>query len=138
MRPFKLRSEIQVMSIGLPARGRRNYGVRWLVYNLLVCSEIWLEQPLPANSCVLVLCTFKCVAIQSQLKVKEEQVKALQTQAALLREVDPEKERELADRKVEVEDRFNRLLAPLIERRKKLDQIKRVKQVTMRVAVVDK
>ena len=70
------------------------------------------------------------IPLQSQLKVKEEQVKALQTQAVLLREVDPDKEVELSDRKAEVEDRFARLLAPLLERRKKLDQIKRVKQVT--------
>lgn len=56
-------------------------------------------------------------------------MKALENQAVLLREVDPDKEKELADKKAEVQDRFARLMAPLIERRKKLDQVKRVKQV---------
>jgi len=67
--------------------------------------------------------------VQSQLKVKETQVKALETQAAKLRDIDPDKEQQLSSRKVEVEDRFNQLLAPLIERRRKLDQFKRVQQV---------
>lgn len=61
--------------------------------------------------------------------MKEVQVKALETQATKLRDVDPEKEQLLSSRKVEVEERFNRLLAPLVERRKKLDQFKRVQQV---------
>jgi len=67
--------------------------------------------------------------VQSQLKVKEVQVQALETQAAKLRDVDPEKEQLLSSRKAEVEERFTRLLAPLVERRKKLDQFKRVQQV---------
>jgi spectrin beta len=66
--------------------------------------------------------------LESQLKMKEVQVKALENQAVLLREVDPDRELELASRKVEVEDRFQRLLAPLIERREKLDRFKRVRQ----------
>jgi len=61
--------------------------------------------------------------------VKEVQVKALETQATKLRDVDPDKEQQLSSRKVEVEERFNRLLAPLVERRQKLDQFKRVQQV---------
>jgi len=67
--------------------------------------------------------------VQSQLKVKEVQVQALETQAAKLRDVDPEKEQLLSSRKAEVEERFTRLLAPLVERRKKLDQFKCVQQV---------
>jgi len=71
-----------------------------------------------------------CVScLQSQLKVKEVQVQALNTQAAKLRDVDPEKEQQLSSRKVEVEERFNKLVAPLVERRKKLDQFKRIQQV---------
>jgi len=57
------------------------------------------------------------------------QVKSLETQAAKLRDVDPDKEQQLSSRKVEVEERFIRLVAPLVERRKKLDQFKRVQQV---------
>jgi len=56
-------------------------------------------------------------------------MQALETQAAKLRDVDPEKEQMLSSRKVEVEERFSKLLAPLNERRKKLDQFKRVQQV---------
>ena len=67
--------------------------------------------------------------VQSQLKQKEVQVQALEQQATKLRDVDPEKEQMLSSRKVEVEERFSRLLAPLVERRKKLDQFKRVQQV---------
>jgi len=67
--------------------------------------------------------------MQSQLKIKEVQVQSLETQAAKLRDVDPDKEQQLSSRKVEVEERFNRLVAPLVERRKKLDQFKRVQQV---------
>ena len=71
-----------------------------------------------------------CVScLQSQLKVKEVQVQALNTQAAKLRDVDPEKEQQLSSRKVEVEERFNKLVEPLVERRKKLDQFKRIQQV---------
>jgi len=81
------------------------------------------EQAAPVSSvCV-------CVMIQSQLKIKEVQVKSLETQAAKLRDVDPEKEQMLSSRKIEVEEKFNRLLAPLVERRQKLDQFKRVQQV---------
>jgi len=58
-------------------------------------------------------------------------VKQLETQAAKLRDVDPEKEQMLSSRKVEVEEKFNRLLAPLVERRKKLDQFKRIQQVCL-------
>lgn len=61
--------------------------------------------------------------------MKEVQVQALETQATKLRDVDPDKEHQLSSRKVEVEERFNQLLAPLVERRKKLDQFKRVQQV---------
>ena len=69
--------------------------------------------------------------IQSQLKIKEVQVKSLETQATKLRDVDPEKEQMLSSRKIEVEEKFNRLLAPLVERRQKLDQFKRVQQVCL-------
>jgi len=58
-------------------------------------------------------------------------MQALETQAAKLRDIDPEKEQQLSARKVEVEEKFNRLLAPLIDRRKKLDQFKRVQQVRL-------
>jgi len=61
--------------------------------------------------------------------MKEVQVQALETQAAKLRDVDPEKEQQLSCRKVEVEEKFNKLLAPLVDRRKKLDQFKRIQQV---------
>jgi len=75
--------------------------------------------------------------VQSQLKVKEVQVKSLETQAAKLRDVDPDKEQLLSSRKIEVEERFNRLLAPLIERRQKLDQFKRVQQVSKYKQCID-
>lgn len=61
--------------------------------------------------------------------MKEVQVQALETQAAKLRDIDPEKEQMLSSRKVEVEEKFQRLMAPLVDRRKKLDQFKRVQQV---------
>jgi len=78
-----------------------------------------------------------CVLVeQSQLKVKEVQVKSLETQAAKLRDVDPEKEQMLSSRKVEVEEKFNKLLAPLVERRKKLDQFKRIQQVLYCLRVI--
>jgi len=74
----------------------------------------------------------ECVlTLQSQLKIKEVQVKSLETQAAKLRDVDPDKEQVLSTRKVEVEERFNKLVAPLVERRQKLDQFKRVQQVCL-------
>ena len=72
------------------------------------------------------------VMLQSQLKIKEVQVQSLETQAAKLRDVDPDKEQQLSSRKAEVEERFIRLVAPLVERRKKLDQFKRVQQVWLR------
>ena len=78
---------------------------------------------------LLLLLNGVCCCIQSQLKIKEEQVKSLETQAEKLREVDPAREEELRVRKIQVEERFQQMLAPLIERREKLNRFKRVQQV---------
>ncbi|ESN99908.1 hypothetical protein HELRODRAFT_101195 [Helobdella robusta] len=66
--------------------------------------------------------------LESQLKLKEEQVKALETQAPYLSDIDPSKSEELAQKKARVEDRFRKMLQPLMERREKLNRVKRVHQ----------
>lgn len=66
--------------------------------------------------------------LESQLKMKEEQVKALEAQTPYLADLDPEKSDELSKKKAKVEDRFRKMLQPLMERREKLNKVKRVHQ----------
>ena len=66
--------------------------------------------------------------LESQLKLKEEQMATLKSQAPLLQEIAPEKSQELEFKKSQVEERFAKMLQPLIERREKLNRVKRVHQ----------
>ncbi|GFT00678.1 spectrin beta chain [Nephila pilipes] len=55
--------------------------------------------------------------IETQMAVKAQQVTELKSQADYLRKMDPEKEDEIVVKKSYVEDRFQRLQAPLLERK---------------------
>lgn len=44
--------------------------------------------------------------LESQLKIKQHQVEELETQTNLLKELDPEKEEEIKQKKIRVEERL--------------------------------
>lgn len=66
--------------------------------------------------------------LESQLKIKQQQVDELQAQKGLLKDIDPEKEEEIMQKKVRVEERFAKMLEPLMDRRAKLERTKRLHQ----------
>ena len=66
--------------------------------------------------------------IESQLKIKQEQVGELQAQASHLQELEPEKEPVITEKKVRIEERFAKMLEPLEQRRNQLEKAKRVHQ----------
>lgn len=66
--------------------------------------------------------------LESQLKIKQVQVDELQAQTGLLKDIDPQKEEEIMQKKTRVEERFAKMLEPLIERRAKLERTKRLHQ----------
>ncbi len=71
-------------------------------------------------------CSFQI--LESQLKIKQQQVSELESQATHLREVDPEKEQVISAKAAQVEERFRKVLAPLQWRRAQLDKVKKVHQ----------
>lgn len=66
--------------------------------------------------------------LESQLKIKQQQVDELQSQRDLLKDVDPDQEQEIMQKKIRVEERFAKMLEPLMERRSKLERTKRLHQ----------
>ncbi|KAJ6218483.1 hypothetical protein RDWZM_009640 [Blomia tropicalis] len=58
--------------------------------------------------------------IENQLAVKAKQVNELGAQASILEKIEPNKTEELKAKKSYVEDKFNRLQAPLLERKQQL------------------
>ena len=52
----------------------------------------------------------------------------LGSQAQHLRDQDPEQEEQIKSRRVLIEERFNKVMEPLNERRRQLDKVKRVQQ----------
>ena len=66
--------------------------------------------------------------LESQLKIKQNQVSELEGQRVALQEVDPEKEEMIRSKKVRVEERFQQIVQPLEERRSKLERVKIVHQ----------
>lgn len=66
--------------------------------------------------------------LESQLKIKQNQVQELETQTGLLRELEPEKEEKIRAKKAIVEERFAKILIPLMQRREALDNAKKVRQ----------
>ena len=66
--------------------------------------------------------------LESQLKIKQQQVDELQSQAHLIEDLDPEKEEVIKTKRAQVEERFQKVLAPLNLRRNMLEQVKRLQQ----------
>ena len=66
--------------------------------------------------------------LESQLKIKQQQVDELQSQAHLIEDLDPEKEEVIKTKRAQVEERFQKVLAPLNLRRNMLEQVKRLHQ----------
>ncbi len=62
------------------------------------------------------------------MKIKQQQVSELESQATHLREVDPEKEAVISSKKAQVEERFRKVLAPLQWRRAQLEKVKKIQQ----------
>ncbi|CAH1792317.1 unnamed protein product [Owenia fusiformis] len=66
--------------------------------------------------------------IETQMKIKEQQVQELQSQSTKLKELDPGKEQEIESKRVQVEERFQKILGPIQERRTGILRQKRVHQ----------
>src|SRR5882724_11357925 len=58
--------------------------------------------------------------IETQMAVKAKQVNELESQVEYLKKIEPEKTDEIKAKKVYVEERFQRLQAPLLERKAQL------------------
>ena len=58
--------------------------------------------------------------IENQLAVKAKQVNELESQVMILEKIEPDKTEEMKAKKTYVEDKFNRLQAPLLERKQQL------------------
>ncbi|XP_076464437.1 spectrin beta chain-like isoform X2 [Babylonia areolata] len=66
--------------------------------------------------------------LENQLKMKEQQVCALESQADHLRRIEPDKVDEIEKRRALVAERFAKIQAPLMLRRNALDKVKRIHQ----------
>ena len=67
--------------------------------------------------------------IETQMAIKAKQVDELNTQASYLEKTVPDKIDEIKAKKVRVEERFEQLKAPLIERQQQLAKKKEALQV---------
>ncbi|XP_060077133.1 spectrin beta chain-like isoform X2 [Ylistrum balloti] len=66
--------------------------------------------------------------LESQMKMKEQQVTELDEQAIILRRVDPKQEAVIEARKAAVAERFAHIQQPLVKRRNELEKVKRIHQ----------
>ncbi|KAK7104923.1 spectrin beta chain-like isoform X2 [Littorina saxatilis] len=66
--------------------------------------------------------------LENQLKMKEQQVNELESQADHLRRIEPEKVDDIEKRRALVAERFAKIQAPLMHRRSALDKVKRIHQ----------
>lgn len=67
--------------------------------------------------------------IETQMAVKAKQVSDLESQAEYLQRTVPEKMEEIVVKKAKVEERFQQLKQPLIERQRQLEKKKEAFQV---------
>ncbi|KAJ8308165.1 hypothetical protein KUTeg_013039 [Tegillarca granosa] len=66
--------------------------------------------------------------MESQMKMKEQQVVELDEQAVHLRRIDPQQESMIEARKALVAERFSKIQEPLLKRREQLEKVKRIHQ----------
>lgn len=67
--------------------------------------------------------------IETQMAVKAKQVSDLESQAEYLQRTVPEKMEEIVVKKAKVEERFQQLKQPLVERQRQLEKKKEAFQV---------
>ncbi|XP_074662524.1 spectrin beta chain-like isoform X4 [Tubulanus polymorphus] len=65
---------------------------------------------------------------EQEMVIKQQQVETLEAEQTCLLDLDPHKREEIEMRKKAIEERFQRINAPLIERRNQLEQKKRIHQ----------
>ena len=66
--------------------------------------------------------------LESQMKMKEQQVTELDEQAVVLKRIDPQQEAIIEKRKAMVAERFAKIQQPLVQRREQLVKVKRIHQ----------
>lgn len=66
--------------------------------------------------------------LENQLKMKEQQVQELESQADHLRRIEPDRVDDIEKRRALVAERFAKIQAPLMLRRSALDKVKRIHQ----------
>lgn len=69
--------------------------------------------------------------IETQMAVKAKQVSDLESQAEYLQRTVPEKMDDIVSKKVKVEERFQQLKQPLLERQRQLEKKKEAFQVIL-------
>ncbi|ESP01600.1 hypothetical protein LOTGIDRAFT_139452 [Lottia gigantea] len=68
--------------------------------------------------------------MENEMKMKEQQVQELESQAVHLKRLEPDREAEIEARKALVAERFAKIQRPLIQRRDQLEKVKRIHQFT--------
>ncbi|KAK7507079.1 hypothetical protein BaRGS_00001930 [Batillaria attramentaria] len=66
--------------------------------------------------------------LENQMKMKEQQVQELESQADHLRRIEPDRVDDIEKRRALVAERFSKIQAPLMLRRSALDKVKRIHQ----------
>lgn len=66
--------------------------------------------------------------IEAQIQARQKQVEELKQQAALLKETEPEKAQDIDVKRGEIEERFEQIMQPLEDKKKQLQQQKRMFQ----------
>ncbi|XP_050407107.1 spectrin beta chain isoform X3 [Patella vulgata] len=66
--------------------------------------------------------------MENEMKIKEQQVQELESQAVHLKRLEPDREAEIEARKALVAERFAKIQRPLVQRRNQLEKVKRIHQ----------
>lgn len=126
----ELEQQFQALEDATKEKGERLFDANRQVLYLQTCDDIdsWISdlehQVLTAETgqdlTSVNLILQKQQIIETQMAIKAKQVTELQTQAEHLAQMDPEKIDEIEGKKVHVEDRFQQLQEPLLDRKKQL------------------
>lgn len=72
--------------------------------------------------------------MESQLKIKQQQVGELESQALHLKKLAPDQEDHIVAKKMQIEQRFAKVLEPLAVRRQQLERAKAIHQFYREIA----
>ncbi|XP_071041629.1 spectrin beta chain [Parasteatoda tepidariorum] len=126
----ELEQQFEALENATKDKGERLFDANRQVLYMQTCDDIdgWIteleNQVLPAETgqdlTSVNLILQKQQAVETQMALKAKQVDELKSQAEYLESMTPEKTDEIEYKKAYVEDRFNKLLGPLDERKSRL------------------